>query len=90
VGVSSVEGFNRVDFKLIHVLDDPSGTLKNTKCPTLGDMFQDRSVARLHLLITALPLTGVVKTAIGLPPVVITVRLAGLRIREDEDVWRLT
>jgi hypothetical protein len=86
VGVSSVERFVRVDFKLVHVRDDSSGTPESAKCATIGDMIQDRRVARLHLLITALAFAGVVKAAVSLPAVVIPMWLAGLRIRKDQDI----
>lgn len=89
MSVSAVEGFNRVDLKLVHVRDHSSGTPENAECATLSNMVQDCGITRLHLLITALSLAGVVKAAIGLPTVVITMRLAGLRIRKDQDVWRL-
>ncbi len=90
MGVGSVERFNRVDAKLVHVRDNSSGASENTKCATLGDMVQDGGVARLHLLVTTLSLAGVVKAAIGLPPVVVAVRLAGLWVRKDQDVRGLT
>jgi hypothetical protein len=89
VSIGSIKGLARIDLELIEISHHTTGAIEDSQCPSLGDMIQDGGVPRLHLLVSSLSFTGVVKAAVRVPSVVVTVPLASNRIGENEDIGRL-